>query len=634
MGIDVQTQPVTVVGCGDMSGDVFGNGMLLSRAIKLVAAFDHRHIFIDPTPDPEASWQERNRLFELPRSSWADYDASLLSPGGMIVPRDQKEIVLTPEARLALGTDLETTDPITLINAILKAEVGLIWFGGIGTYVKASTQAHSSVGDPANDVLRVDAAELRAKVLGEGANLAITQAARVEFSEVGGRCNTDFIDNSAGVDCSDNEVNIKIPLNQEMLEGRLAIEDRNVLLARMTDEVAALVLEDNRLQTLALSIAESGGPAAVPAQVRTLELLETAGRLDRQVEGLASSEDLLRRVSDNRGLTRPELAVLLSLAKLSLQDAAEELKLADDPLLQDQLLAAFPEPMREAHRDAILSHRLRHQILATKVANRFVNRLGPSVALDLTEEEGSSLGQVVAAFLAAERLLQLDTLWDRIDNAAVTEAVRLDLFNLAAQSIRNHIADILRAGTSEANVSALVALLEPGLNTVNVAARTIIRDEVKAEAQSRRGALEAMGASPDIVRGLVKLYELDGVFGIAGLAARRKLDELALTHAYVRLGEVLGIDWAQSQLLRLSPADHWERLLVAGLARDFEQLRIDWLARTQDADLQAEVERWTEQQAPRIAQFRRVIARARSGGQATVPMLAQIAGQARILLAR
>jgi glutamate dehydrogenase len=326
--------------------------------------------------------------------------------------------------------------------------------------------------------------------------------------------------------------------------------------------------------------------------------------------------------------------VLLSLAKLSLQDAAEELKLADDPLLQDQLLAAFPEPMREAHRDAILSHRLRHQILATKVANRFVNRLGPSVALDLTEEEGSSLGQVVAAFLAAERLLQLDTLWDRIDNAAVTEAVRLDLFNLAAQSIRNHIADILRARTSEANVSALVALLEPGLNTVNVAARTIIRDEVKAEAQSRRGALEAMGASPDIVRGLVKLYELDGVFGIAGLAARRKLDELALTHAYVRLGEVLGIDWAQSQLLRLSPADHWERLLVAGLARDFEQLRIDWLARTQDADLQAEVERWTEQQAPRIAQFRRVIARARSGGQATVPMLAQIAGQARILLAR
>jgi glutamate dehydrogenase len=634
MGIDVQTQPVTVVGCGDMSGDVFGNGMLLSRAIKLVAAFDHRHIFIDPTPDPEGSWNERNRLFELPRSSWADYDASLLSPGGMIVSRDQKEIVLSPEARAALGTELETTDPTTLINAILKADVGLIWFGGIGTYVKASTQAHSTVGDPANDVLRVDATELRAKVLGEGANLAITQAARIEFSELGGRCNTDFIDNSAGVDCSDNEVNIKIPLNQEMLEGRLKLEDRNALLAGMTDEVAALVLEDNRLQTLALSIAESGGAAAVPAQVRTLELLETAGRLDRQVEGLASSEDLLRRMSENRGLTRPELAVLLSLAKLSLQDAAEELHLADDPLLHGQLLSGFPAAMAEKHRDAILSHRLRHQILATKIANRFVNRLGPSVALDLTEEEGSSLGQVVTAFLAAERLLQLDTLWERIDNASVTEAVRLDLFNLAAQSIRNHIADILRAAASETNVSALVALLEPGLNTVNVAARTIIRDEVKAEAQSRQKALEAMGADTDITRGLVKLYELDGVFGIAGLAARRKLDELGLTHAYVRLGEVLGIDWAQSQLLRLSPADHWERLLVAGLARDFEQLRIDWLARTQDADPQGEVERWTQQQGARIAQFRRVVAQARSSGTATVPMLAQIASQARILLAR
>jgi glutamate dehydrogenase len=634
MGVDVQRDPVTVAGCGDMSGDVFGNGMLLSRAIKLVAAFDHRHIFLDPDPDPARSWEERKRLFDLPRSSWADYDAALLSRGGMIVPRDQKEIQPTPEVQALLGIGGETLDPTTLINAILKAEVGLIWFGGIGTYVKASTQAHSTVGDPGNDVLRVDASELRAKVIGEGANLAITQAARIEFSEQGGRCNTDFIDNSAGVDCSDNEVNIKIPLNQEMLEGRLGLEDRNALLASMTDEVSALVLEDNRLQTLAVSIAESGGAAAVPAQVRTLELLEVSGRLDRQVEGLSSSEDLLRRVSDNRGLTRPELAVLLSLSKLALQDAAEKLQLADDPLLEEQLLAVFPGPMREAHRPAILSHRLRHQILATKVANRFVNRLGPSVALDLTEEEGSSLGQVAVAFLAAERLLQLDTLWERIDAAPVTEAVRLDLFGMAAQSIRNHVADILRAIGAETSVSGLVALLEPGLNKVNVAARTIIRDEVKAEARTRQQALEAMGASPDITRGLVKLYELDGVFGIAGLAARRGLDELDLTHAYVRLGEVLGIDWAQSQLLRLHPADHWERLLVAGLARDFEQLRLDWLARTTDADPRLEVERWTQAQDARIAQFRRVIVKARSGGTATVPMMAQIAGQARILLAR
>jgi glutamate dehydrogenase len=402
----------------------------------------------------------------------------------------------------------------------------------------------------------------------------------------------------------------------------------------MTDEVAELVLDDNRLQTLALSVAEAGGAMAVPAQVRTLELLEASGRLDRRVEGLASSEDLLRRVADNRGLTRPELSVLLSLSKLALQDAAEDLKLADDPLLEDQLLAAFPAPIRKKHRQAILKHRLRHEILGTKVANRFVNRLGPSVALDLTEEEGSSLAQVVAAFLTAERLLQLDKLWERIDDAQVSEAVRIQLFATAAQSVRAHISDIIRASGGETSVSKLVEMLEPGLQKVHVQARTLIRDEVKAQAAARQEALEALGAGPEIIRGLVKLYELDGVFGIAALAAHKEVDELALTQAYVRLGEVLGLDWAQSQAVRLHPTDQWERLLVAGLARDFEQLRLDWLSRTRGDDPVAAVGRWTERQAPRIEQFRRLVDRARRGGGVTVPMLAQIAGQARILLAR
>jgi glutamate dehydrogenase len=634
MGVDIQTEPVTVAGCGDMSGDVFGNGMLLSKAIQLVAAFDHRHIFIDPTPDPALSWEERNRLFALPRSSWDDYDRSRLSPGALIVPRSQKEIVLTAEAAAAIGVEPGAFDPASLISAILKAPVGLMWFGGIGTYVKARAQAHSAVGDPANDALRINAADLRAKALGEGANLAITQAARIEFSELGGRCNTDFIDNSAGVDCSDNEVNIKIPLNQEMLEGRLTLEARNELLARMTDEVGELVLDDNRRQTLALSVAERGGVAALPVQVRTLELLEASGRLDRRVEGLESSDELLRRAGDHRGLTRPELSVLLSLAKLSLQDAAEELRLADDPLMHEQLLAAFPAPLREAHRDALLRHRLGNEIIATKVANRLVNRMGPSIALDLTEEEGSSLSQVVAAFLTAERLLKLDLLWERIEAAEVSEAVRLDLFAMAAQSVRSHMSDILRVGGGENSVSEMVALLEPGLTKIDAAARSIIRDEVKTQAVSLRSSLEALGAGEAIVRGLVKLYELDGVFGIAGLSARKGMDALELTQAYVRIGEALGIDWAQSQTLRLQPTDQWERLLVAGLLNEFEQLRIDWLSRTRGDDPVQAVERWAERQAKRIAQFRRLIARARAGGTVTVPMLAQIASQARILLAR
>jgi glutamate dehydrogenase len=429
-------------------------------------------------------------------------------------------------------------------------------------------------------------------------------------------------------------VNIKIPLNREMVEGRLSLHDRNLLLARMTEEVSELVLADNRLQTLALSIAESGGVAAVPAQVRTLEMLEALGRLDRRVEGLESSEVLLRRVSDNRGLTRPELSVLISLAKISLKDASVGLKLADDPLMHQQLLDAFPAPMRRKHADAILAHRLRHEILATKVANRFVNRLGPGVALDMTEEEGASLGQVVAAFLAAERLLQLDVLWDRIDGADVSEAARLELFSIAARSIRAHISDILRAESGETSVGKLVELLEPGLTKVNAAARYIIREEVRHEATARKERVEGLGASPEITRGLVKLYELDGVFGIVALAARKQMDELKLAQAYVRLGEALGIDWATSQIVRFAPADQWERLLVAGLAREFEQLRLDWMARARSDDLEGAVDRWGERHRARIEQFRGLIARARSIGTPTVPMLAQIANQARILLSR
>ncbi|HYI43480.1 MAG TPA: NAD-glutamate dehydrogenase domain-containing protein, partial [Sphingomicrobium sp.] len=425
MGVDVQSDPVTVAGVGDMSGDVFGNGMLLSKSIKLVAAFDHRHIFIDPNPDPEASWRERKRLFELPRSSWDDYDRSVLSKGGGIYPRDQKSISLSKAQREVLGIEAANADPATIMNAILKADVDLMWFGGIGTYVKASTQNNADVGDPANDAIRVDAQEVRARVIGEGANLGITQAARIEFSENGGRINTDFIDNSAGVACSDKEVNIKIPLNREMREGRLSESKRNTLLARMTDEVADMVLEDNRLQALALSIAESGGVAALPGQVRTIELLESSGRLDRKVEGLSSSEELLRRGQEQRGLTRPELAVVLSMSKMALQQAAEDLDLANDPLLEPDLFAAFPKPMRKAHAKAIRNHRLRNEIIATRVANRLVNRLGPGVALDMTEEEGASLGQVVAAFLIAERLLDLDKLWAEVEEAALPEAVRI-----------------------------------------------------------------------------------------------------------------------------------------------------------------------------------------------------------------
>jgi len=634
MGIDVQSEPVTVAGVGDMSGDVFGNGMLLSQAIKLVAAFDHRHIFIDPDPDPISSWTERKRLFELPRSTWDDYDRSKISEGGGVFPRTEKSIPLSKQIRAALGLDTATVDPATLMNAILKAPVGLLWFGGIGTYVKASTQLDSEVGDPANDAIRADGNELRARVIGEGANLAVTQFGRIEFAENGGRVNTDFIDNSAGVDCSDKEVNIKIPLNREMREGRLALAKRNALLVKMTDEVADMVLEDNRLQTLALSIAESGGTKALPGHVRTIELLESAGRLDRKVEGLESSEDLLRRGQENRGLTRPELAVVMSMSKIALQDAAEPLRLSREKLLEPELFAAFPKAMRTAHADAIRAHRLRDEIIATRVANRLVNRLGPVVALDMTEEEGASLGQVVVAFLVAERLLDLDRLWAQIESAALPEGGRVELFAIAARSVRSHLSDILRAAGAETRIGELCNMFGPGVSKIATAATKLIRAEVRNEAAARRDHLVALGASEEIVRGLVRLYELDGVFGLAGLAARKKLDELAVTKAYTQLGEALGLDWAQQQLARFTPSNQWERLLTAGLARDFEQLRIDFLSRARGKDPEASVAQWVVQQGDRLAQFRDLISRARHEGSVSASMLAQIASQARILLAR
>ena len=634
MGVDVQTQPITVAGVGDMSGDVFGNGMLLSKAIKLVAAFDHRHIFIDPDPDPAVSWAERKRLFDLPRSTWDDYDRSKISAGGGVFPRTQKSIALSKEARAALGIDLASVDPATLMNAILKAPVDLMWFGGIGTYVKASTQLDAEVGDPANDQIRADANELRTRVIGEGANLAVTQAGRIEFAENGGRINTDFIDNSAGVDCSDKEVNIKIPLNREMRDGSLTLAKRNALLVKMTDEVAGMVLEDNRLQTLALSMAESGGAQALPGYVRTIELLEEAGTLDRRVEGLATSEELLRRSQENRGLTRPELAVVLSMSKIALQDAAEPLQLAKEKLLEPELFAAFPKPMRTAHAQSIRAHRLRNEIIATRVANRIVNRLGPVVALDMTEEEGASLGQVVVAFLVAERLLDLDKLWVQIENADLPENGRVELFAIAAGSVHSHLSDILRSAGGEMRVTALCKLLEPGVRKIAAAAAKLIRAEVRNEAAARRDRLIALGASEEIVKGLVRLYELDGVFGIAALAARKGLEELALTRAYTKLGEALGLDWAQQQIARFTPTDQWERLLTAGLARDFEQLRIDFLARIRGKDPVAAVEQWVAHHGPRIDQFRELIKRARHEGSVSASMLAQIASQARILLAR
>ncbi|MFN3990679.1 MAG: NAD-glutamate dehydrogenase domain-containing protein [Erythrobacter sp.] len=639
MGIDVQSDPVRVAGCGDMSGDVFGNGMLLSKAIKLVAAFDHRHIFIDPSPDPAASWQERKRLFDLPRSSWEDYDKALISKGGGVFPRSAKIIKLSKQAREALGIDAKEIEPEALISAILRAPVDLLWFGGIGTYLKAPSENHIEVGDPANDALRVNADEVRARVIGEGANLGVTQAGRIAFSLKGGRINTDFIDNSAGVDCSDNEVNIKIALAAATRSGKLSAKKRNLLLESMTDEVAQIVLEDNRLQALALSIAEAGGAASTASHLHLIERLEELGGLDRHTEGLADDEALMRRAADGMGLTRPELAVLLSSAKLALQDAIEKSALPDDPALEALLIGRFPAPMRVKFADEIKGHRLRREMIATSLANRIVNRLGLVHPFELAEEEGVGFAEVAAAFVVAEKLFALDGLWRDLDEAAMPEAARLALFERVAAAVGNLMSDVLRTAQGKVQASMMIAELAAGVARLAAAREELLAGKTREQSRALRVQFTEMGAPAALADRVADLFDFDGAVGLARLALDTGVEPTRLTHAFTDIGGRLGIDWAQATAAHMSPSDVWERLLVDGLARDFQHMRLDFLHRllkrkgAKDNPLAA-VADWAADNAEAVAQMKHLITRAQGHPPIVPAMLAQIAAQARNLLAR
>ncbi|WP_270938383.1 NAD-glutamate dehydrogenase, partial [Falsiroseomonas oryzae] len=388
-GHGVQDAPFTCAGVGDMSGDVFGNGLLVSRRTKLVAAFDHRHIFLDPDPDPEASYAERERLFRLPRSSWADYDVRLLSPGGAVLPRNAKSLPLSEQARALLGIAKERAEPAEIMRAILTLPVDLLYFGGIGTYVKASTETQAEAGDRANDAIRVDGAALRCKVLGEGANLGITQAGRIEAARSGVRLNTDALDNSAGVSTSDHEVNIKILLAEAEREGSLTRRQRDELLADMTDEVAALVLADNHAQAIAVSLEALSAPVDLAAHGALMARLEAAGLLDRAVAGLPDEAALRTRAAGGEGLTRPEIAALLPFGKLWLTEAIEDSALPDDPALAPLLASYFPQPLRERFGALIPRHRLRRELVAMLLANAVANRLGPAALARLAGAGGT-----------------------------------------------------------------------------------------------------------------------------------------------------------------------------------------------------------------------------------------------------
>ena len=636
MGTDVQKDPIRVVGCGDMSGDVFDNGILLSKAIKLTAAFDHRHIFIDPDPDSAKSWKERKRLYDLPSSSWEDYKSDLISKGGGVFPRSAKSIKLSKQAREVLDIEDSELDPEALISAILKSPVDLIWFGGIGTYVKAETENNVQVGDPANDALRVNASEVRAKVIGEGANLGVTQAARIDFALGGGRINTDFIDNSAGVDCSDNEVNIKIALAAAQQSGKLSSRKRNALLEQMTDEVSDIVLEDNRMQALALSIAEKGGVQATASHVRLIEKLEDMDALDRRTEGLADQETYSRRAGEGKGLARPELAVLLSSAKLVLQDAIEQSDFVRDKALEPMLIEAFPAPLRDTYRKQILSHRLRDELIATKLANRIINRLGLIHPFELAEEEGASLAQVAAAFVAVEELLGMREIWQAIEDANMPEDARILLLDRSAAAMSSHMADLIRQSGAQIVPSEQIKSLSKGMSQLDDQSDSLLSGAVRKRSSNLSEHFVDHGAPRNLAAKVVHLFEIDGSIGLAGLARDNEIAPQVLTEAFITLGAKLGLDWAQQTSEDMAPSDPWERLLVNGLARDFQHMRLDFLRRRcnrKQGPIEA-VEKWLDANAGAVKQFGSMIGRAQLSTPVAPAVLAQIAIQARNLLDR
>ncbi|WP_372915065.1 NAD-glutamate dehydrogenase [Sandarakinorhabdus sp.] len=633
LGVDVQTETVRVAGVGDMSGDVFGNGLLLSRAVALAAAFDHRHIFLDPAPDIAVAYAERQRMFALPRSSWDDYDKALISQGGGVFSRSLKSIPLSRQVQAMLGVSVDVMAPTELLSAILKMQVDLIWFGGIGTYVKASTESNADAGDRANDALRVDARDLRARAIGEGANLGLTQAARIEFARAGGRINTDFIDNSAGVDCSDHEVNIKIALNGEVAAGRLARPDRDALLKSMTDDVAELVLRDNHLQTQAISLAETGGAAAVPVFQRLIQALEGRVGLDRRVEGLPGDDVLSQRAQAGEGLSRPELAVVMAYAKMAAYDVLVTSDVVDDPLLEADLIAAFPTAMQAAHRDAILHHRLRRELVATKLANELINRTGLSAPFELAEELGAGIADIARAFVAARQLFGFAGMWQAIDTAAVP-VTSANALHLAAQGVlRAQMADLVRLGGGR-NASALVAAIAPGLKALGGSIEKLVKAEVRGQLERSAAQLAAAGAPADLARSIVHVEAMDGAVGVSLLAAERQLNVAATAQAYTMLGEVAGLDWARGAAAALNPADPWERLLTAALVRDFEQIRLDLLRHIvpEGSNPVQVLALWLEAHSTRVARIAASIARARDGGMVSAAMLAHIAGQARAAL--
>ena len=614
LGVDTQSTPFTVVGIGDMSGDVFGNGMLLSRHIKLVGAFDHRHVFLDPDPDPARGFAERERLFGLPRSSWDDYDRSVVSAGGGVFSRLAKSIALSPEVQQMLGVEGQSLTPNEVIRALLRAPVDLLWNGGIGTYVKASVETHADAADKASDPVRVDASDLRCRVVGEGGNLGFTQRARVEYALGGGRIYTDAIDNSAGVDCSDHEVNIKILLDRVVAEGDMTGKQRNALLAEMTDEVGQQVVRDNYDHTQALVNAGAQAFSLAEVHARYIASLEQAGILNRELEFLPDDEELVERRARGSGLTTPEFAVLLSYTKIALYDALLASDLPDDPYLATTLAEYFPTPLRERFATQIDDHPLRREIIATRVTNSLVNRGGTSFLYRLAQETRAPSEAIARAHIAAREIFAMPRLWTEIEaldnRVAVTTQVRmlLETRTLAERATRW----LLQNQRSPIDISSTVARFGPGVQALAGKVPALVVGADRETLERAAADLAADGAPAGLAREVAALNAMFSGLDIVEIAGSANGDVETVGSIYFLLADRLRLDWLRDEIVGLPRDDRWHTMARATLRADlYDQhraLTADVVRTTSEVQPSTLIDQWLAVHRPAVDRYLQTIA--------------------------
>ncbi|WP_312814774.1 NAD-glutamate dehydrogenase [Brevundimonas sp.] len=615
-GKDIQNDPFTVVGVGDMSGDVFGNGMLLSKAIKLVAAFDHRDIFLDPNPDPAKSWEERNRLFNTPRTTWQDYDKGLISEGGGVFSRAAKTITLTPQIKEMLDIEADTVDPVTLMQAILKARAELLYFGGIGTYIKGAGETNVQVGDKANDAIRINGGDVRAQVIGEGANLGMTQLGRIEAARAGTRLNTDAIDNSAGVDSSDQEVNIKILTGGAIASGHLKAEDRNALLKSMTDEVAQKVLAHNYDQTLAVTLQQAEGAAALDAQQAFMQHLTALGKLNRAVEYLPDDARIAEMKLQGTALTRPELAVLTAYSKLELFDEIVASAAPDDAFFEDMLVHYFPAPLAKFEED-MKGHRLRRDIIATVLSNEIVNMAGATFPDRLRAAAECDTAAMVTAFETARQVFRLDQAWKDVSalDLKIPAEAQTALYREIALVLRRQTYWLARrAARTETTVGSMIAAYQPAADALRAAGPDVLSRYEQDRYESRVATFVGLGAPEALARDIAMLRPMVATADIGDLATEMGWSAPAMARLYHQVGAAFDFDRLRVAAGSIASGDHFDRLAVRRLIQDLmaeqQQLTravaasVNESVSISEADAEAAVDSWIGDRLPQVEALR------------------------------